>query len=106
MSAEEYQRHCAVEAVKGSRLPAGRDIPSDEVAALLQVCLEDEKPSGARDSALIALIVGCSLRRSEAAALSVADYDESDGSSRFAGKETKSGLCISPRGRKERLTIG
>lgn len=92
MTAEEYERIRSINAVSGSRLPAGRALERGEVAALLDACAKDDSPAGARDAAIIALIFGGGLRRSEVASLKVEDFKADNGS-----------LCVLGKGNKERL---
>jgi len=93
MTAEQFQRIESVRSVKGSRLPSGRALSSGEVAALLDACWRDSTAAGARDAAVIALLIGAGLRRSEAAQLRLEDYDPE-----------RSTLKILGKGDKERLT--
>jgi integrase len=74
MSAEEYHRARAVEAVQGHTLPAGRDLGNGERAALFDTCASDPTPAGARDAALLAC-ADAGLRRGEICRLDLADYD-------------------------------
>lgn len=69
ITAEEHARACDVRNVRGSRLPAGRALERSEVAALLQVCEQDERPAGRRDHAVIAVLWVTGLRRAELAGL-------------------------------------
>ena len=78
MAAEDYHRTIDVAPVRGSRLPAGRALGMDEIAALFASCA-DGSPSGARDAALVSLLYGGGLRRAEAAAMQVDDVEEADG---------------------------
>ncbi len=91
MTAEEYHRARAVEAVKGHTLPAGRDLGAGERGALFEVCSNDATPAGARDAALLAC-ADAGLRRAEIAQLDLADYD-GDGSR----------LTVHGKGNKDRL---
>lgn len=75
ISAEDYHRVVGVRNVRGSRLPAGRALTPGEIGALLDTCAGDETAAGARDAAIIALLYGAGLRRSEAAALDLTHYD-------------------------------
>jgi site-specific recombinase XerD len=77
--------------VKADKLPSGRRLADGEVRALFLCCAEDPTAAGARDAALLALL-RLGLRRAEAAALQVGDYDPEAGELRVSGK-----------GRKERL---
>jgi integrase/recombinase XerD len=79
MTAEDYQRATDLEAVKGQTLPRGRALGAGELAALLRVCSDDASPAGARDAALLALLYGGGLRRSEAVALDIDQYDPETG---------------------------
>ena len=74
MSAEDYHRARAVEAVQGHTLPAGRDLGAGERAALFDTCASDPRPAGARDAALLAC-ADAGLRRAEIIRLDLADYD-------------------------------
>lgn len=90
MSAEDYQRACDVENVKGSREPAGRSIHADEIAALLGACLSDENAVlGIRDAALVAVLQSTGIRRTEAAAALIERYNHGERSLRVIGKGNK-----------------
>ena len=85
MPGEDYHRIAAVENVKGSRLPAGRALDGGEIGALFAACA-DGTAAGARDAAAFALMFGCGLRRSEAAAVRFEDFDAATGALRIIGK--------------------
>lgn len=74
-----------VKGVKSQTLPAGRSITSGELSTLLTCCAADKTPAGARDSALIALLYSCGLRRSEAVNFDLADYDQATGELKILG---------------------
>lgn len=86
MSAEDYHRIAGVRNVRGSRLPAGHALTAGEIGALLDTCVGDETVVGARDAAIIALLYGAGLRRSEAAALDLAHYDSTASELKVLGK--------------------
>ncbi len=92
MTAEERARVESVGAVRGFRLAPGRALNQGEIAALLDACAADTSAAGPRDAAVIALLLGGGLRRSEAVALSLADYSP------------ETGLKVRGKGDKERLT--
>ncbi len=71
----DYRRAVEVANVTGSRQPSGRALDHGELAALFRACSDDRSPAGGRDAAALALMFGAGLRRAEAAALDLADYD-------------------------------
>ncbi len=77
LSAEDLARVEDVGNVKATSLPAGRSLSTGEIAALFSSC--DGSPSGVRDAALLAVLYVGGLRRSEAVALDVTDYDRATG---------------------------
>jgi site-specific recombinase XerD len=88
-----------VPAVRGKREPKGRMITDSEIRALMQVCSADPTPMGARDAAMIAVLRGTGLRRSEVAALNVADYEPQTGAIVVrAGKGNKDRRVYAPSG--------
>ena len=104
MSAEQYHRAAAVRTVRGERLLRGRALNAGELRALFAACKADKTPMGARDAALLAVLYGSGLRRSEAVALDVSDYDLESGSLTVrAGKGNKARLCYTASGQAEFL---
>src|SRR2546422_11488173 len=93
MSAEDYHRAVNVRVVKATTLPRGRALTRRELRALFRVCQQDPRPSGGRDAALLALLYGAGLRRSEVVALDLADYEP----------ETGAVMLRAAKGRKDRL---
>ena len=61
----DYYRAVDIESAKGSRSISGRELESGEIKRLFEVC-NDDTPGGARDAAMIGVLYGCGLRRSEA----------------------------------------
>ena len=74
IDAETHARIRDVPGVRGSRLPAGREVPMCELAKLFRTCAE-AGASGVRDAAALALLYGAGLRRSEAVSVDVAAFD-------------------------------
>ncbi|MDP9486909.1 MAG: site-specific integrase [Actinomycetota bacterium] len=95
MTAEDHARARDLAPVKGSSLPPGRSLSHGEVRRLFEICSEDNKRRrGARDAALVAVLYGCGLRRGEAAALEISDYDPETAELRVRGG----------KGRRDRIT--
>jgi site-specific recombinase XerC len=58
MSAEDYHRAARLAPVIGETLPAGRELLAEEIASLIQNCIEDHSPIGIRDAAIISILFG------------------------------------------------
>jgi len=89
MSADDLQRIRDVRPVRGERLPAGRALTLGELSALMDACAKDTGPAGVRDAAIIGLLYCGGLRRAEAAALRLSDYDPTTGELIVLGKGNK-----------------
>lgn len=76
MSAEDYHRAIAIERKTRQRLLTGRALSLGKIQALFHVCAQDKSVKGSRDTALIAVLYGAGLRRSEVVALKVADWNK------------------------------
>jgi len=79
MSVEDYQRAADLPNVAGSTIPAGRDISQGEVTALMGDCTAGDRNIDYRDGAILAVMLGAGLRRSEVASLAVDDVSLEDG---------------------------
>lgn len=90
LDTDTLHRACDVPGVRGSRLPAGRDVAMAERQRLFEVCAADPLPArGARDAAVLALLAGTGIRRGEAVALDLAHVDLESGGVRVRGKGNK-----------------
>ncbi|MGH8791518.1 MAG: tyrosine-type recombinase/integrase [Stackebrandtia sp.] len=92
MSLDAKQRACQVEDLKRVRMPAGRHVAAEDVAAVLAACDADDSPAGARDAAIIAALYSTGCRRAEVAALNFTDYDPGERSLTVLGKRDKQRL--------------
>lgn len=79
ISGEDYHRAIDIDGIRGETLPAGREVQSGEIDALVRACKGDESIAGARDVALIAVLYAGGLRRAELVALDLTDFDGSIG---------------------------
>jgi len=80
LQADEHARvQDALRSIRYERLPAGRMLSRTELQRLFGACGSDHSPSGARDAALLALLAGCGLRRSEAVSVGRKDYQQDAG---------------------------
>ncbi len=80
IGAEDRDRACDLDPVRGKTIPKGRALTSGERKALFDWCAEDEKPArGARDAALLAVLYVCGLRRGEIPGLELSDFDPDTG---------------------------
>lgn len=89
MTADEYQTAASIERVIGETVPAGRSVPSGELAALLNTCRQDA--AGIRDAAVIAMLYACGLRRAELVNLDLVHYEQAESGGRLLvhGKRNK-----------------
>lgn len=81
--------HTETKGVKGARLPKGRMIPMKDIRKLLRAC-DDGSRRGKRDAAIIAILLGAGLRRSEVSWLgecvNIASFDFDEHSVKVIGK--------------------
>ncbi len=70
---EDFHRAVDWDSVRGETLPRGRALSAGELRVLF-ACCNDGKNAGVRDGALLGVLYGCGLRRSEAVALDCGDY--------------------------------
>lgn len=74
IDADTMMRVVGIKSVAASTLPAGRHVTTGEIQRLFGVC--GDSPADTRDAALLALLYGCGLRRSEAVGLELSDYND------------------------------
>ena len=103
--AEEYQRARDLPPVRGSALPKGRALSHGELRRLFEVCAEDTKATrGARDAAMLSVLYGCGLRRSEAVGLNLSDFDPDTEELRVRGKGGKERIVYAAGGAAEAIS--
>jgi site-specific recombinase XerD len=88
IDAEHYERVRHVESIKGVRIARGRALPAGELRALFEAC-DGSKPGGTRNAALLAILYGGGLRRSEIVSLDLADFDATSGVLKVKGNKER-----------------
>lgn len=105
IDSDAYQHARAVEGVRGSRLPAGRDVSMRERQKLFDACAADPiRARGARDAAMLGLLAGTGVRRAEVVALDLVHVRE-DGAVRVLGKGNNERLVFLVDGAREALEL-
>jgi site-specific recombinase XerD len=89
MTTDDYMRAKDLKPVPGSRLPAGRDVPLEELTAILGRFADDHSPGAVRDRAVISLAYFSGARRAELASLTLADLTTEPLTLRVLGKGNK-----------------
>ena len=90
MSYEEFAKASDVAPVRGELPPCGRSLTEGELRDLFTACETDTSPAGVRDAAILAILYGLGLRRSELVTLDLADYKAEEGRAVIRGKGQKS----------------
>ena len=83
---DEYARAADIAPVRGQLPPRGRALNAAELEALFRGCLVCPTTAGVRDAAILGLLYGIGLRRSELVRLDVADFDSANGVLTIRGK--------------------
>lgn len=101
INADDFAAAIDLPVIHAPRLPRGRLVTDAEILALMQVCARDKTPAGARDAAIIGLLRGTGLRRSEAAALDLVDYEPARGGSWCCDGARRRSAAMSCRARMQ-----
>jgi integrase len=96
VSHEYLDRIKAIPAQNITRLPKGRAQPEEVIRALLSICRDIGGARGARDEALILLMVLTGLRRKEACNIFLSDLNMTTNEIRVTGKGNKERLVRPP----------
>ena len=104
IDSDSYQHIKQVKSVRGSRLPSGRALSPAEIQALMAACENDDSPIGIRDAAMIAVLAGCGLRRTEIVSLDFETLSITERSFKVLGKGNKERLSFIPSGAWSRLS--
>lgn len=102
LGADDYHRATDIENVKGSGLPAGRDVDHGEIIALVRACESDHSPAGARDAGILAVTCPPSgLRRAEVVTLDLDDFEPESGRLVVRGKRRKTRAIYLEQGARQ-----
>ncbi|MDW8842083.1 tyrosine-type recombinase/integrase [Pseudomonas carnis] len=86
----------SVKATPGTRLSQGRNLRRTLIREMLDVCAADPRPQGLRDAAVIGLLYGSGMRKSESVNLDLAQVNFDERSLRVIGKGNKELVKYAP----------
>lgn len=96
ISQEHLLRMRTVKAAPGTRLGQGRNLRRTLIREMMDVCAADPRPQGLRDAALIGILYGSGMRKSESVNLDLAQINFAERSLRVIGKGNKELLKYAP----------
>jgi site-specific recombinase XerD len=85
-----------VKGIAGTRLSQGRNLKRTLIHELMEVCAADPRPQGLRDAAIIALLYGTGMRKSESVDLDLNQVDFGERSLCVIGKGNKQLIKYAP----------
>ncbi|WP_370554238.1 tyrosine-type recombinase/integrase [Edwardsiella tarda] len=100
---DSFQHIKQVRSVRGSRLSKGRALERSEIKELFLICENDTSSKGVRDAAILGLLLGCGLRRSEIVGLNMESVNYREQYLRIIGKGNKERIAYIPGGAWKRL---
>ena len=86
----------AVKAGGGTRLSKGRNLRRTLTRELMDVCAADPRPQGLRDAAIIAILYGSGMRKSESVNLELSQINVAERSLQVMGKGNKELIKFAP----------
>ncbi|KAA0946108.1 MULTISPECIES: tyrosine-type recombinase/integrase [unclassified Pseudomonas] len=96
ISQEHLLKMRSVKAMAGTRLSQGRNLRRTLIRELMDVCAADPRPQGLRDAAVIAILYGSGMRKSESVNLDLAQINFDERSLRVTGKGNKELIKYAP----------
>ncbi|MGG3794159.1 tyrosine-type recombinase/integrase [Pseudomonas paraversuta] len=93
----------AIKAGGGSRLTKGRNLRRTLIRELMDVCAADPRPQGMRDAAIIAILYGSGMRKSESVNMDLWQVNVEERSLRVVGKGNKELIKFAPAWAFEKL---
>lgn len=86
----------SVKAIGGTRLSRGRNLKRGLIHDLMAACAADPRPQGVRDAAIIAVLYGSGMRKSESVNLDLAQVDFSERSLQVLAKGNRQLIKYAP----------
>ncbi|MGY2173729.1 site-specific integrase [Pseudomonas azotoformans] len=96
ISQEHLLRMRTVKAAAGTRLSQGRNLRRSLIREMMEVCASDPRPQGLRDAAVIGILYGSGMRKSESVNLDLAQINFEERSLRVIGKGNKELIKYAP----------
>lgn len=96
MDSESYQQIRDIKSVRGSRLPKGIHLDHTMIRAICSACETSGTTKGQRDTALLHLLAGTGLRRSESVSIDLEVIDRRRQAIKIIGKGNKERLVFLP----------
>lgn len=96
ISQEHLLKMRSVKASAGTRLSQGRNLRRTLIRELMDVCAADPRPQGLRDAAVIGILYGSGMRKSESVNLDLAQVNFQERSLRVIGKGNKELVKYAP----------
>ncbi|EFQ63093.1 integrase/recombinase XerD [Pseudomonas fluorescens WH6] len=96
ISQEHLLKMRTVKAASGTRLGQGRNLRRTLIREMMEACAADPRPQGLRDAAVIGILYGSGMRKSESVNLDLAQIDFEERSLRVIGKGNKELVKYAP----------
>ncbi len=84
-----FQRIKQTKSLRASRVPKYRYLQPEEISAMINECIADDRLQGTRDAAIFALLYGCGLRRAELVGINIDHIDAREQALLIHGKGNK-----------------
>jgi integrase/recombinase XerC len=86
----------SVKAMAGTRLSQGRNLRRTLIRELMEVCAADPRPQGLRDAAVIGILYGSGMRKSESVNIELGQVNFDERSLQVTGKGNKQLIKYAP----------
>ena len=96
ISQEHLLKMRTVKPASGTRLGQGRNLRRTLIREMMEVCAADPRPQGLRDAAVIGILYGSGMRKSESVNLDLAQINFDERSLRVIGKGNKELIKYAP----------